>query len=265
MVRLSVVGLVLFVGACTADTTYKVNTNMTYVEFMTKSLMASKQADISKDKNKLTVVFEDLQQIKADNTTITGLNNSFAGAMFMFENATDVATAPSSRRLVGTADVFEGKFKVYIDVFTSNANVTMDGETTTVMSGDVRVMVEITGITFDDNADKLKLMLNIKGSEAPAMTTTAGTDGVAYTLGDGGVVKLSQKVMKGTTYESVTPMMSGNAFYVSLPKGSPIKYSFFLHPATAENDNGGGDPNAASTVAPLLVTWLVAIACKVLF
>ncbi|XP_046580214.1 uncharacterized protein LOC124287723 isoform X3 [Haliotis rubra] len=260
--KLSVVVLVLLVGACTAAT-YKVNTNMTYVEFMTKSLMASKQADISKDKNKLTVMFEDLQQIKADNSTIANLTNSFAEATFMFENATDQTTAPTSRRLVGTADVFGGKFKVYIDVFTQDGNVPVDGENTTVMSGDVRVMVELTGLTFDGTADKLKLMLNIKGSETPAMTTTAGTDGVAYTLGDGGVVKLSKKVMKGTAYEPVTPMMSGNAFNFSLPKDPSVTYNFFLQPAKAENVDDG--PNAAATVAPLLITWVVAIACKLLF
>ncbi|XP_046580212.1 uncharacterized protein LOC124287723 isoform X1 [Haliotis rubra] len=264
MVKLIVVVLVLFVGACTAATSYKVNTNMTYVEFMTKSLMASKQADISKDKNKLTVMFEDLQQVNANGSTIANPTNSFAEAMFTFENATDESTAPTSRRLVGTANVFGGTLKVSIDVFTQEGNVPVDGEnTTTVMSGDVRVMVEIKGLTFGDNADKLKLMLNIKGSESPEKSTPEGTNVVAYTLGDGGVVKLSKKVMKGTAYEPVTPMMSGNAFNFSLPKDPSVTYNFFLQPAKAENVDDG--PNAAATVAPLLITWVVAIACKLLF
>ncbi|XP_046329629.2 uncharacterized protein LOC124113371 [Haliotis rufescens] len=270
MMKLSLAVLVLCMAACTADMSYEVNTTNTYVEFMTKSLMASKQSNISKDENKLTVMFADLQQVKADNATIAGLNNTLPAAMFTFGSETD-ETAETNvnitfKRLVGTAPVFEGTFKVNIELFTKGGNIAIDGENTTVMEGDVRVVVEMANMTFADTAATLKLMLNIKGPATPAALTPAGTDGVAYNLGDGGAVRLSKKVMKGADYEAVTPMMSGNDFSFSLPKGSPVKYSFFLKLADAKMaDADGDDPSAAAAVTPLLVTWVVAAACKLLF
>ncbi|XP_046329630.2 uncharacterized protein LOC124113372 [Haliotis rufescens] len=268
MMKLSLAVLVLCVAACTADTSYKVNINNTYVEFMTKSLMASKQSDISKDENKLTVMFADLQQVKADNAPIAGLNNTLPAAMFTFEDETDETSGDITfKRRVGNASVFEGTFKVYIELFTKGGNITMDGETTTVMEGGVRVVVEMAAMTFAEDAATLKLMLNIKGPATPAMLTPAGTDGVAYNLGEGGAVRLSKKVMiitQGASYQSVTPMMSGNDFSFSLPKGSSVKYSFFLQLSKAKM-GGGDDPSAAAAVTPLLVTWVVAAACKLLF
>ncbi|XP_071112544.1 uncharacterized protein [Haliotis cracherodii] len=269
MMKLSLAVLVLFVAACTADMSYKVNINNTYVEFMTKSLMASKQSDISKDENKLTVMFEDLQQVKADNASIPDLNNTLTAATFTFVDETDETAGDITfKRRVGTASVFGGTFKVYIELFTKGGNVTTDGETTTVMEGDVRVVVEMATMTTADADATLKLMLNIKGPATPAMLTPAGTDGVAYNLGDGGAVRLSKKVMmiqtEATSYESVTPMMSGNVFSFSLPKGPTVKYSFFLQLAEAKM-GGGDDPSAAAAVTPLLVTWVVAAACKLLF
>ncbi|XP_071112533.1 uncharacterized protein [Haliotis cracherodii] len=265
MMKLSLAVLVLFVAACTADMSYKVNINNTYVEFMTRSLMASKQSNISQDENKLTVVFADLQQVNADNVPITGLNNNLTAATFTFENETnETAGDITFKRRVGTASVFEGTFKVNIELFTKGGNVTTDGETTTVMEGDVRVVVEMANMTIADADATLKLMLNIKGPATPAMLTPAGTDGVAYNLGDGGAVRLSKKVMEGSTNDSVTPMMSGNDFSFSLPKRSSVKYSFFLQLAKAKM-GGGDDPSAAAAVTPLLVTWVVAAACKLLF
>ncbi|XP_041368698.1 uncharacterized protein LOC121383016 isoform X2 [Gigantopelta aegis] len=231
------------------------------VKAMTGTIIASRSG------NKVTMTFGEVLEMNEE--TVVNKSN-FTDVIFIVDDVKDVnisSTSIMASMVTATGTVMGGTLEAKIFLVKGEGELTVgtgdSAEKTTVMKGDVKVELQLSGYNLTEN-NGVDVTMEIKGQDATPKVLSGNN--TAFDLGNKSTLFLSKMITLDTTAQNMTAsypkVKNGAVFQYRFPNfnGKTLTYDPIIRLGNMTETPGGGGGGTGSGSIPIFSSVLIVLA-----